>query len=186
MKPILVAYGSTEGQTRKIAEFIAARLQSRGQEVHLVDSTSAAAAQVTPVYVAALIGGSLHHHKHQTSLTHFVKSNADWLNTIPTAFYSVSLSMAGRNEQEHAEALKLAQAFLAETGLKAGMLRLLAGALRYTQYDFFKRFAMRRIAGEAGGDTDTSRDHEYTDWEEVRRFVDEFLESANINGRKAA
>jgi len=186
MKPILVVYGTTEGHTRKIAEFIADRLQHRGQEVHLVDSTSPAAALVTPVYAGAVIGGSLHQHKHQSSLMHFVKANAGWLNTIPTAFFSVSLSMAGRDEEEHAEAKKLAQDFLEETGLKAGMLRLVAGALKYTQYEYFKRLIMRRIAKEAGGDTDTSRDHEYTDWDDLSRFVDEFAAAANLDNRRAA
>ena len=30
---------------------------------------------------------------------------------------------------------------------------------------------MRRIAGKAGGGTDTTRDFEYTDWNEVRGIV---------------
>jgi menaquinone-dependent protoporphyrinogen oxidase len=43
-----------------------------------------------------------------------------------------------------------------------------AGRLAYTQYGLLKRFVMRRIALKAGGPTDTSRDHEMTDWEQVR------------------
>jgi menaquinone-dependent protoporphyrinogen oxidase len=35
---------------------------------------------------------------------------------------------------------------------------------------------MRRIASREGGDTDTSRDHEYTDWERLRQQVEAFLE----------
>jgi menaquinone-dependent protoporphyrinogen oxidase len=30
---------------------------------------------------------------------------------------------------------------------------------------------MRRIAAKAGGDTDVSRDYEYTDWNDVRDFA---------------
>jgi menaquinone-dependent protoporphyrinogen oxidase len=30
---------------------------------------------------------------------------------------------------------------------------------------------MRRIAAKEGGDTDTSRDYEYTDWPAVDRFA---------------
>ena len=30
---------------------------------------------------------------------------------------------------------------------------------------------MRLIVGAAGGDTDTSRDYEYTDWQAVDRFA---------------
>lgn len=32
---------------------------------------------------------------------------------------------------------------------------------------------MKRIAAEATGDTDTSRDYEYTDWNEVEAFTDD-------------
>ena len=34
---------------------------------------------------------------------------------------------------------------------------------------------MKRIAREKGNDTDTSRDFDYTDWDGVRRFAEEFL-----------
>jgi len=186
MKPILVLYGTTEGHTRKIAEFIAERLRKTGKTVHLVDSATPAAAQVLPIYAGALIGGSLHQHKHQSALAHFVKANVAWLNTIPTAFFSVSLSMAGQDIEARAEAKKLADEFLADTGLKPGMVRLIAGALMYTQYDFFKRYMMRMIAKQAGGSTDTSRDTEYTDWDDIGRLVDEYLAAAQIDGRKAA
>lgn len=180
MKPILVAYGTTEGHTRKIAEFMADRLRSRGRTVDVVDTTTPAAEQIQPIYAGAFIGGSLHQHKHQSSLAHFIKANLGWLDTIPVAFFSVSLSMAGQDPEARAEAKQLAEAFLEETGLRPGMTRLIAGALKYTQYDFFKRYIMRQIAKDAGGDTDTSRDHEYTDWNDVARFVDEYIAATEL------
>ena len=39
-----------------------------------------------------------------------------------------------------------------------------AGRLAYTRYSFITRWFMRRIAGKEGASTDTSRDHELTDW----------------------
>lgn len=33
---------------------------------------------------------------------------------------------------------------------------------------------MRRIAARTGGDTDTSRDHHYTDWEEIEALALQF------------
>ena len=52
----------------------------------------------------------------------------------------------------------------------------MAGALPYTRYNFLVRFVMRRISKAEGGDTDTSRDYEYTDWAAVDRFAVEFVE----------
>jgi menaquinone-dependent protoporphyrinogen oxidase len=33
---------------------------------------------------------------------------------------------------------------------------------------------MKRIEAKGGGDTDTTRDFEYTDWDDVRAFGQEF------------
>jgi len=49
-----------------------------------------------------------------------------------------------------------------------------AGALPYRKYPWPLRLMMRFIVSRAGGDTDTSRDYEYTDWNAVDRFAAEF------------
>ena len=43
---------------------------------------------------------------------------------------------------------------------------------------------MKRITKHAGGSTDTSRDHEYTDWVALDRFIAEWVEefSASTTG----
>ena len=49
MKSLLVVYGTTEGQTRKIAEYIADAARARGVEVELLDSAAERAASVQPI-----------------------------------------------------------------------------------------------------------------------------------------
>ena len=175
MKSVLVVYGTTEGQTRKIAEFIANAMTARGVEVELVDSAAERAALVQPVYAAAIVCGSLHQHRYQSSLLHFVSDNKAWLAGIPAAFVAVSLTAALKDDESRDELRKIAEAFCRETGWTPAITRHVAGALRYTQYDYFKRLIMKLIAKQQGGDTDTSRDHEYTDWDDLTRFVEEFL-----------
>lgn len=175
MKAVLVVYGTTEGQTRKIAEFITQALKARGVKVDLVDSAAEDAAQVQPVYAAAIVCGSLHQHKYQASLLRFLEDNRAWLAGLPAAFVAVSLSAALKDNQSRDELRAIAEAFYRETGWTPAITRHVAGALRYTQYDYFKRLIMKLIAKQQGGDTDTSHDHEYTDWDDLTRFVDEFL-----------
>jgi menaquinone-dependent protoporphyrinogen oxidase len=178
MQPILVAYATTEGHTRKVAEFIAERLRVRGHRVDLVDLATAQAQDVSAAYQAAFIGGSVHQHKHQSALMHFVKSHRDWLAALPVALFSVSLSATLDDMDSRIEAQRLIDEFLDESGLKPLLTRRVAGALKYTQYDYFKRLIMRMIAKQRGASTDTSHDHEYTDWDDVEAFVDEFLVAA--------
>lgn len=174
MIPILVAYGTTEGQTRKIAEFIGKALKEAGYRVQLLDTASPQAANVQPVYAAAILGGSVHQDKHLGALTHFVKANIGWLNAMPTAFFSVSLTAALADDESRHETERMLQGFLEDTGLKPARVRCIAGALKYTQYDFFKRLVMRTIAKKVGGSTDTAHDREYTDWDDAKQFALEF------------
>ena len=180
MKSVLVIYGTTEGQTRKIAEFITDALKARGAEVELVDSASERAAQVQPVYAAAIVCGSLHQSRFQSSLLHFLKANQGWLAGIPTVFIAVSLTAALDDDQSRAELQKLAEAFCAEAAWTPATTRQVAGALRYSQYDYFKRLIMKLIARQHGDDTDTSHDYEYTDWDDLTRFVEAFLAAHSV------
>jgi len=181
---ILVAYGTTEGQTRKIAEFIAGRLLKRGHNPRLIDCAMPEAKLVQPLYDGVILGGSLHQGRHQGALAHFIRDNLDWMRGLPRAFFSVSLAMASHDDGEVKEAKRLAQQFADDTGFDAGMVRCFAGALVYTKYDWLKRMLMKSIAKKEGGEVDTSRDWEYTDWKEVSRFVDEYLAATGMIGSK--
>jgi menaquinone-dependent protoporphyrinogen oxidase len=178
LKSVLVIYATTEGQTRKIAEFIAQALRARGVKADLVDSASKSAAQIQPVYSAAILCGSIHQHRYHAALMRFVNRNKDWLVGLPAAFVSVSLTALLRDDKRRNELRTIAEAFFRKTGWSPAITRHVGGALRYTKYNYFKRLIMRLIAKHQGGDTDTSRDYEYTDWDALTRFVDEFLAAA--------
>jgi menaquinone-dependent protoporphyrinogen oxidase len=64
------------------------------------------------------------------------------------------------------------------TGWHPAQVGLFSGALLYRQYGFIKRLMMKKIVSDKPGglSTDTSRDHVYTDWDEIKRFVEAFLE----------
>ncbi len=177
MARILVAYASTEGQTRKIAEFLADTLRTRGHAVDCLDCAAPAAARFEPAagaHAGAILAGSLHQSKYQAALLHFAGSRREWLAGMPCAFVSVSLSALLDDAGTQAELERLAHEFCAQTGL-APLLTLQAkGALRYTQYDWFKRMLMKLIADKIGGSSDATRDHEFTDWNELQRFADRF------------
>ncbi len=173
---VLLLYGSTEGHTRKISTFIADRLSARGHTVVLADANDAPLSSDFDRFDAALIAASLHVGRYQAAVIHFVKEHLAALNAKPTAFISVSLSAAS-DEPDDVQGLKACVAgFLTETHWTPRRIHHVAGAFRYTAYDFFKRWAMKYIALRKGAPTDTSRDHELTDWDGLRRFVDSFVD----------
>lgn len=173
---ILIVYGTTEGQTRKIARFMEDLLQEEGHQVAIADASED---PPTPNgYQAVLVGSSIHMHKYHPSVVNYVLEHVDELSSMPSAFFSVCMAVASELEEEHAEAHTIAETFLDKTCWNADGTAHIAGALKYTKYDYFKRLIMRMIAKKQGGSTDTSTDHEYTDWEAVRRFALDFANNA--------
>lgn len=61
--------------------------------------------------------------------------------------------------------------FFLKTNWRPDRWTIFAGALPYSKYSWIKKRVMKAIVAVAGGDTDTSRDYEYTDWNEVKEFV---------------
>ena len=74
-----------------------------------------------------------------------------------------------------ADVQKMIDAVSKETGWYPSKIHAAAGALSYTKYNFVIRFVMKRIAKAQGASTDTSRDHELTDWEALDHIVDEVV-----------
>jgi menaquinone-dependent protoporphyrinogen oxidase len=58
---------------------------------------------------------------------------------------------------------------------------MIAGALKYSRYPLPLRWLMKRIAAKAGGDTDTSRDYEYTDWAQVEAYARRLADACEMN-----
>ncbi len=174
MARFLVAYDTIEGQTRKIADYIANRAVRAGHDVRVVDIADLAEEPKPVEFDAVIMGASVHLARHSKRFVQFVRKRRDWLDRLPVAFFSVSLS-AGGNEKEREEAQAYIDTLLQETGWKPRVTVTLAGGLKYRTYGLLKRLMIKRIAKEVGRETDASRDYDYTDWQSVDQFTDQFL-----------
>jgi menaquinone-dependent protoporphyrinogen oxidase len=171
---ILIAYATTEGQTRKIARRAAAHLTMRGHSVELLPVADAADIHLTD-YRGALLMASVHGGRYQPAFTAFVTAHKEALAALPAAFVSVSLSAAS-HEPEDAEGIaEVVRNFIAETGWTPAHVEHVAGAFRFGQYDFLKSWAMRWIAARRDPDADPEGDTEYTDWDALYRFLDDWV-----------
>jgi menaquinone-dependent protoporphyrinogen oxidase len=180
-----VFFATSEGQTRRIATRIASVLHALGIESCAIDVAGREASDIDWTHVrGALVGASLHAGKHQKVAERFVKAHALDLTSVPSAFFSVSLSAASKNAKEVVAADKIARAFPAACGWIPARIVTVAGRLAYRQYGFFIRWVMKRIAKKEGGPTDTSRDHEMTNWVEVDALAREM--ARRIHARAAA
>src|SRR5262245_50123871 len=166
MSRVLILYGTTEGHTRAIADAIGKTLQSRGLQADVVEA--GAIEPVMPQYAAVIVAASVHIGSYQAAVRRWVTRHAAELNSRPTAFVSVSLGILQKTDAAvMAEVEAIPRRFVESTGWRPSTMKHVAGALLYTRYNFFKRWIMKRIVARAGGDTDTSKDYDYTDWQDL-------------------
>lgn len=173
---VLIVYGTTEGQTRRIAERIAAHMRKLGHEAHLHDSSAVCDDLQIGAFAAIVVAASVHQRLHQEAVAAFATAHRDRLNAKATAFVSVSLSAA--LEPDHVEAQSYVDRFVAETGWRPTRTLLMPGALRNTGYDYFKQQIVKHIVMKGGGPVDMQGDHEFTDWVALSEFIDAFAAMA--------
>jgi len=174
---LLVVYGTTEGHTQKVARFVADHLAQQGHQTRLVNAIDATPAVDLRDFDAVIVAASIHAGRYQSAVLHFVTDHLAAIDTRSNAFLSVSLAAAGDDEEDVDGLKKCVANFTDETGWTPHCIHHVAGAFRYTAYDFLKRWAMKYIAYRKGGPTDTSRDYELTDWDDLTHFVDAFVTS---------
>ena len=183
---ILIAYATSYGQTAKIAGRMADLLMASGEAVTLVNAGHHPRDFRAGEFDAVIVGGSIIGGRHQRAIVRFVRAHRALLNATPSAFFSVSGSAASHLATERAKARQFVHDFLETTGWHPGLTETIGGAMAYTKYNPLIRWLARRGAQAAGGPTDTSRDHEVTDWSRVERFVQAFIQTVPVPAEKPA
>ncbi len=173
MKRFLLIYDTGEGQTRVISQFIQKQLEKHGEEVAAFPLKRFREEGLFLSSDAILIGGSVHMGKHSGRLMEFLRKHRAALAEKPSGLFSVSLSAAG-DESERKQAEEYVTQLLEQVRWQPDRAVTFPGALRYRDYGFMKRWIMKKIAADTGKETDTSKNHVFTDWGDVEAFVEDF------------
>ncbi len=194
LQRIAVLFATREGHTQRIAERIAEDLRLLGFDVDLHTVRNPLPFSLKN-YSAAVLAASVHAGSHEKEMVHFVKDHRSELESMTTAFLSVTLSEAGAERldatpKEHADFVqdvdRMLGKFFKETKWHPTLAKPVAGALLYTRYNYLVRLIMRSIAKRAGAATDISRDYDYTDWVGLDKFVDDLAEEIHRSPAAAA
>jgi menaquinone-dependent protoporphyrinogen oxidase len=172
---VLIVYGTKEGQTAKIADRIGEVFRARGYETDISSANDFGPCKNVSLqdYSAIIVGGSIHVMHLPSSVTRFIKHYKSDLERLPSAFYSVSLTDAGTESHEQLD--KLLMGYWEKMGWQPKIVGRFGGALRYSSYGFLKRYMMRWIAQKGGYSTDVKHDSDYTDWDSVTQFANDFM-----------
>ncbi len=179
MKRILIVYGTTDGHTAKVARFLGETLRAEGARPDVVRAAGPASPPAPAGYDGVLVAASVHLGGYQRTLRAWVKANAAALAERPSAFVSVCLGVLQDDARVRADLAAIRERFIRETGWTPVESKSIAGALRYSRYNWLTRWMMRRIVRRAGVETDPNRDYEYTDWDDLRAFAVRFLDGVH-------
>lgn len=80
---VLIAFGTTEGQTRKIARHMARSMQDSGHDAELHDCSSRIDAPNVGDFDVVVLAASVHHKRYQTAFYSFVESNLAAIQAKP-------------------------------------------------------------------------------------------------------
>ena len=165
----LILYSTRDGQTKKIANYIAGIIHENVDVKSITDMYELAN------YDRIIIGASIRYGHFNKALYKTLEKHTALLNQKTTAFFGVNLT-ARKPEKSTPETNIYVRKFLQRITWKPTMSAVFAGALFYPRYNFFDRIMIQFIMRITGGETDPTKEIEYTDWQKVRSFSEAFLQ----------
>ena len=168
----VIFYLTTDGQTKKIADRLAEKI-ANCTLISLRDAEALAAVKFAD-FDQIIVGASIRYGHFDPILAQFIAQNAAQLNAKKSAFFSVNLT-ARKPNRNTPQTNTYTRKLLARIAWQPTVVEVFAGALFYPRYTWFDRTMIRFIMHITKGDTDISKEYEYTDWQKVDAFARHFI-----------
>ncbi len=172
MAKALFLYSSREGQTKKILHYIEEQLTSFECElmnIHECDEVD------WSQYDRVLVGASIRYGHLNKKLYQFIERHQEALKTAKAAFFCVNLTARKEDQgKDTPEGSAYIRKFLVKSPWTPELIGVFAGALYYPRYNWFDRNMIKFIMSMTGGETDTTKEVEYTNWKKVTLFAENF------------
>ncbi|WP_128332136.1 menaquinone-dependent protoporphyrinogen IX dehydrogenase [Apibacter sp. HY039] len=167
-KKVLIVYSSTDGQSRKISNFIAQNL-TVSADIFSIET------EIPEIgcYDGIIIGASIRYGVHRKKIIDFINLNYPKISMKCNAFFSVSL-VSRKTEKRTVSTNPYIQKFLRRILWKPDQIALFAGMLDYPSYGLLDRILIQLIMRITKGPTDSKTKIEYTDWSQVKQFTSDF------------
>lgn len=170
---VLIIFATVEGQSAKVARFLAEQARNAGHEVALFDAADPAAPPSLSEFEKVILAAPVHQRRHPQEFETLLAARRDELAATETLMISVSLSAA------FPEGLEEAAEYLTEMKMRTGFTpdaeMLVAGAIRTSRYDYFATQVVRHVVLRDRDVDVEDGEHEFTDWDALAARLAEFL-----------
>jgi menaquinone-dependent protoporphyrinogen oxidase len=168
MANILIAYSTTDGHTKRICEQLRQVIEEQAHKVTLAFINDEPDIGLDD-FDTVVIGASIRYGKHSRQVYEFIRKNQHVLDSLPSAFFSVSV-VARKAERNQPETNPYLKKFLRQISWQPTNLAVFAGKIDYPIYTFWDRQIIRFIMWVTDGPTDPEAVVEFTDWNKVDDF----------------
>lgn len=174
MKRIVIAFASREGQAERIARHVALGVERRRMAARLIDVSAGETEAGADDCEGAILIASIHRARFEPRLASFLMRHGATLRACPSAFLTVSLAAAAVDPKERLALDEIAQGFVHEAGWHPDLMLHAAGAIHERQLSLTERYAVHSVVAEKHLALDSSGDTEFTDWQEIDKFIEDF------------
>jgi menaquinone-dependent protoporphyrinogen oxidase len=170
---IFIAYGTSEGQTRKIVNSIENQITGLGFDTTVFDTSTNLGDLKPASFDKIIVAGSVHEHRHQQGVELFVLANLKTLRSKPTMFISTSLAAAF--DDSKADAQDYVNKFVEHSGWQPNKILMVAGAVRHGEYGYYKEQILQHVVLKDHDLENQQSDHEFTNWDMLAKTIEEFV-----------
>lgn len=170
---VLILFASVEGQTQKIADFVAAEVERAGHETSVVDASDNLAEVSFKDFDTVILAAPVHERRHPPNFELILTVSKADLAARRTLMLSISLGAAFPKLME--EAREYLHEMKLRTGLKPDAEALVAGAVRPSSYGYYESQVLQHAVLRDQDINPNTQEQEFTDWGALAGTIAEFV-----------
>ena len=172
---ILIVFGTTDGHTAKVATAISNTLRAEGADVDLVQARPGGPDPNPADYAAVIVAGSVHTAATSGRYGAGCARTRRASTAGRTAFVSVCLGILERTAASEAELAGIMENFFETTQWMPSVRKSSPARCPTRATPGSSDWSFDSSSATRDGQADSSRDYEYTDWNDVRDFARHFV-----------
>jgi menaquinone-dependent protoporphyrinogen oxidase len=186
MMNIALLYASHDGQTRRIADYLAFRMEAEGADVYPCDLGKNVYDRYNrPDPEVVVLLAPVRYGFHLKPVDGFIRQHKAFLKQRRFVLVSVNLT-ARKPDKDLPETNPYLMKWIKRHGLNPDRVAVFAGKLDYARYRWWEKLAIRLIMWMTGGPTDLTACVDYTQWEKVKALATQISEERKGQKRAVA